>query len=223
MPQLTKARVLEEAVALLDDVGLDALTMRKLAERLGVQAGAIYWHYENKQALLGAMAEQMLAGCVVEGTPDPARWAEQTTAQMIALRRALLAHRDGGRVFAGTFVAAPNTLGLADAIVGTLRAVGLPPKDAAWTAMSMIHFVIGFVVEEQAAAGLDVRTFLSSLSDARFAHVSATAAHFTSTDYEARFAYGLDLMLGGTQRTIDRLTPAATKAGTSRARRPKRG
>ena len=53
-------RVVDVAIALLDADGLDALTMRKLATRLGVQAGALYWHFASKQALLDAMADRFL-------------------------------------------------------------------------------------------------------------------------------------------------------------------
>lgn len=225
MPRLTKSRVLDEALALLDQVGLDALTMRKLAEALGVQAGAIYWHYESKQHLLGAMAEHMLAGCVIEEPLDPARWSERLLAQLDAFRRALLAHRDGGRVFAGTFVAAPNTFGLAEVLVATLRAVGLSSRDAAWTAMSLIYFVNGFVVEEQAATGIDAQPFFAGIDAARFPQVAAAAEYFVDPDHGARFTYGLGLLIAGVQRKIeDAVLPAspAPAAAQSTARAPEK-
>lgn len=212
MPRLTKSRVLEEALSLLDQVGLDALTMRKLAEALGVQAGAIYWHYESKQHLLGAMAEQMLAGCVIEEPLDITRWTERLLAQLDAFRRALLAHRDGGRVFAGTFVAAPNTFGLAEVLVATLRAVGLSSRDAAWTTMSLIYFVNGFVVEEQAATGIDAQPFFAGIDAARFPQVAAATEYFVDPDHAARFAYGLGLLIAGIQRKIEGTSTAASPA-----------
>ena len=58
--RLRRERVVDVAIALLDADGLDALTMRKLATRLGVQAGALYWHFAGKQALLDAMADRFL-------------------------------------------------------------------------------------------------------------------------------------------------------------------
>jgi type II secretory pathway predicted ATPase ExeA len=54
--RLRREHVVDEAIVLLDADGLDALTLRKLATRLGVQAGALYWHFASKQALLDAMA-----------------------------------------------------------------------------------------------------------------------------------------------------------------------
>src|SRR5256885_5570673 len=96
--------VVRAALEVLDQTGLDGLSIRAIAERLGVRGPALYWHFRNKQALLDEMAEAMLAEHADElGPPregqswwdwlaDTARWQ----------RRALLSHRDGPRVFAGT-------------------------------------------------------------------------------------------------------------------------
>ncbi len=58
--QLRRGDVLDGAMAILDEYGLGDLTMRKLATSLGVQPGALYWHFPNKQTLLGAMADRIL-------------------------------------------------------------------------------------------------------------------------------------------------------------------
>jgi TetR/AcrR family tetracycline transcriptional repressor len=195
---------LSEAIALLDDVGSDALTMRRLAERLGVQAGALYWHYPNKQQLLAAMAEAMLADVALADDREPARWRERIVDQLMVLRRALLAHRDGGRVFAGTFVAEPNTLAVGEVIVGALRNVGLGKREAAWTALTLVHFVIGFVVEEQAAAGIDPTELERGLDRERHHHLADVAKAFTSGDFDARMTFGVGLMLDGVERALER-------------------
>ncbi|MFB9840649.1 TetR family transcriptional regulator, partial [Actinoallomurus acaciae] len=91
--RLTRDHTLAAALDLLDEVGLDGLSMRRLATALGVKNGATYWHFPSKQALLGAMAEAMLAGLTTgldPGLPWPGRTAE--TARR--LRRALLSRRD---------------------------------------------------------------------------------------------------------------------------------
>jgi len=98
--RLRREHVVDEAIALLDADGLDALTMRKLATRLGVQAGALYWHFASKQALLDAMADRFLEGF---GADLPAgSWDERLSAAGWRLREVLLSHRDGARVMAGT-------------------------------------------------------------------------------------------------------------------------
>src|ERR1700759_775016 len=102
--RLRRERVVDEAIALLDADGLDALTMRKLATRLGVQPGALYWHFAGKQALLDAMADRFLDG-FTDGLPPGGSWEEQFAAAGWRLREVLLSHRDGARVMAGTYVA----------------------------------------------------------------------------------------------------------------------
>ena len=67
--RLRREHVVDVAIALLDADGLDALTMRKLATRLGVQAGALYWHFANKRALLDAMADRFLEDFAADRRP----------------------------------------------------------------------------------------------------------------------------------------------------------
>src|SRR6185312_4685509 len=98
--RISRQQVLGAALELLDEVGLDQLTMRRLATALGVQNGATYWHFRSKQALLEAMADAMLAG-VADVAPGP--WDARVPELATRLRRALLARRDGARVFSGVF------------------------------------------------------------------------------------------------------------------------
>ena len=116
--------LVDVAIALLDADGLDALTMRKLATRLGVQAGALYWHFASKQALLDAMADRFLEGFAADRPAGS--WDEQFSALGWRLRQVLLSHRDA-RVMAGTYVAEPNTILLGNMVIEILQAAGLPP------------------------------------------------------------------------------------------------
>ena len=199
---LTREQIVEGALALLDEVGVDALTMRKLAERLGVRAGALYWHYPGKQQLMAALAEAVLSASSPAALPGD--WRAQVTGRLRALRRSLLAHRDGARVFAGTFVAEPNTLALGEALVGALREAGLGKRDAAWAAQGLSYFVIGAVIEEQAAEGTEPTPLTSRLDAVAHRHLIAVAKSFTSRDYETRFRFGLELMLDGIAARITR-------------------
>ena len=69
--QLRRADVVDGAMAILDEYGLADLTMRRLASSLGVQPGALYWHFPNKQTLLGALADRILAPLDAPVTPPP--------------------------------------------------------------------------------------------------------------------------------------------------------
>ncbi|WP_394846122.1 TetR/AcrR family transcriptional regulator C-terminal domain-containing protein [Pendulispora brunnea] len=214
MPRLTKERILSEALALLDEVGTEALTMRRLADQLGVQAGALYWHYPNKQSLVAAMAEEMLTDTALQADGEPEKWRARIVEQLMALRRALLAHRDGARVFAGTFVAEPNTLTLGEVLLGALRDAGLGKREAAWSCSSLVHFVIGFVVEEQAAQGFDPATLTSQVDRERYPNIAAVKGPFTSQDFDARMKFGLNLMLDGIERGLE--SRGASSGGRTR-------
>src|SRR5689334_12282747 len=93
-----RTEVVEAAIGLLDEVGLDGLTMRALASRLGVQAGALYRHYPSKQALLDAMAGHLI-GRDVGGPMAGGTWDEMLRGMAIGSRELMLAHRDGARLF----------------------------------------------------------------------------------------------------------------------------
>ncbi|HHK5808629.1 TPA: TetR family transcriptional regulator, partial [Serratia marcescens] len=99
--RLTRETVLRGALALLDDIGIDALSTRRLAQHLGVQSPTLYWHFKNKAELLKAMAETIMLDHREE-VPADIPWHAWVTANAINFRRALLAYRDGARLHAGT-------------------------------------------------------------------------------------------------------------------------
>src|ERR1700722_17687376 len=100
---LTKAGIVQAALGLLDDAGMDGLTVRALAARLGVQAPALYWHVRNKQALLDEMATRIWRsiGDVMAALPVDTPWRELMRTYALTVRRELLAHRDGPKAFSG--------------------------------------------------------------------------------------------------------------------------
>src|SRR5512143_581135 len=120
---LDQAQVVRAALALLDEVGIDELTMRRLAERLGVQAASLYRHVKDKDELLALLADE-IAGEI----PLPARsggWRDRLVEAAWNVRRGLKAHRDAARVLAGTAPFGPRRLRHVDSMLGILRAAGL--------------------------------------------------------------------------------------------------
>src|SRR5579872_3286321 len=105
--QLSREQVLAAALGLLDEVGLEHLTMRRLATALGVQNGATYWHFRSKQALLEAMADTLLTD-LTAGLDAESPWDERITEMARRLRVALLFRRDGARLFSAVFFPLPN-------------------------------------------------------------------------------------------------------------------
>jgi TetR/AcrR family tetracycline transcriptional repressor len=152
MMRLKQDTIVRGALELLNEVGLDEFTTRRLAEKLGVQSPTLYWHFKSKQALLDAMAYAMLREHDARPVPPPGPdWRAQWRENAYSFRRALLAYRDGARLHAGTLPSA-NQLPRAEAMMRVLRSVGFSPKDALSIIIAFSRFVVGWVLEEQAAA-----------------------------------------------------------------------
>lgn len=147
---LDRNRVVAEAVALLDDEGLDGVTTRKLAARLGVQSPTIYWHVPNKAALVTAIADAILADFVQHiSLPRPDQtWPDWLADLAGGLRRALLAHPDGARVIsAAQLSSAMNAL--SELALSALVAMSVPLRRARVVVLAVERFVIGYVLEER--------------------------------------------------------------------------
>jgi TetR/AcrR family tetracycline transcriptional repressor len=190
-----REQVVEAGLVLLDEVGLDGLTMRKVAERLGVQLNTVYWHVAGKPQLLAALADRIVAGCAAEPLPEPWRARVETLARR--LRQAMLAHRDGGRVVAGRYVIGVHTLAFGDKAVGALLDAGLPPREAAWATWTIGYYIFGLVQEEQAAPDADLAAMAESADAALYPAMAATLPHHLPTDFDERFEFGLKAVLDG--------------------------
>jgi len=146
---IEREKILDAALALLNDVGLDQFTTRRLAERLGVQQPALYWHFKNKSELLDAMNGLMLSRYHADRLPSPGEsWEDFTIANAHSHRRALLAVRNGARLNAGT---RPTTREFSDAERQLQLYVdaGFTAHEAFSIAISVSRYVVGFVLEEQ--------------------------------------------------------------------------
>ncbi|UNZ21500.1 TetR/AcrR family transcriptional regulator [Streptomyces sp. 891-h] len=202
--RLDKDRTIRTALDLLNESGLDALTMRRVADAVGAQAGALYRYFATKQDLLTAMAERMVEGVeAAAGSVEDGGWSEGVTRLARALRTALLAHRDGARVFAGTHATGPHTLGFADSLVGVLREAGFSDSEAARALYAVANFTVGHTLEEQAAlrpeneGSADAGDLHEAVVAGAYPHLAAALPVLTSTDFTAHFEFGLRLLLDG--------------------------
>ncbi|WP_033288888.1 TetR/AcrR family transcriptional regulator C-terminal domain-containing protein [Amycolatopsis jejuensis] len=193
-PAADRAHVTAAALRLLDEAGLDALTMRKLATAVGVQVGTLYGYFPTKRALLNAMAEELLAGCAETDETVP---SERVRTLLRNLRTALLSRRDGARVYAGTHSTGPNTLGLTETLLGALREGGLEAVEATESAILLVNFAIGHVLEEQATteANPDLPGEMAELKDAiqrgDYPLLTEFRVHLGETDYGRLFEQGI--------------------------------
>lgn len=216
--------IIEAAFALLDEEGLEGVTLRKVAARLGIRAPSLYWHFESKQALVDAMADALIDD-VASDIPAGQGW--RATLQQIAreFRRAFKAHRDGARVYAGTYLATENVLRAGENTIAALAGAGAPIDFAATAAMDMIYYVMGFVIEEQSwpQEGVDteaLRQAFFELAEARFPHCWQAKDAWSDPDFDRRFDQGLDLILDGIALRLDRYAQhKPPRAGRQAARR----
>lgn len=205
-PRLNRDDVLRAALALLNEIGIDALSTRKLAERLGVQSPTLYLHFKNKAALLDAMSEAIVVAHGPEIEPAPGQpWQDWLMANGRSFRRALLAYRDGARLHAGT---RPGQLQFAsiEARLQRLGAAGFEPGAATRLMVALGRFVIGWVLEEQAARSPDAPPSAGTgAPDAT--HYPLLAAGWAATlghDPDAAFDDALRLLIDGAQAQLAR-------------------
>ncbi|MBM4793930.1 TetR/AcrR family transcriptional regulator C-terminal domain-containing protein [Streptomyces sioyaensis] len=154
--RIDRNQVVDTALRLLNEVGLDGLTLRRIAKELNVQAPALYWHFKNKQELLDEMATEMFRRMVApmlgegrEGAGPGRGWQDVLRGACRGMRRQLLGYRDGGKVFSGTRMTDESYARPLDNLLTRLTAAGFSPSLAArawWTAYS---YTIGVVIEEQ--------------------------------------------------------------------------
>jgi TetR/AcrR family transcriptional regulator, tetracycline repressor protein len=153
-PSGDQQRIITAALELLDENGLDNLSLRKLAERLDLRAPALYWYFKNKEVLIDYMAEAILRNefySVPPRRPDE-RWQEWLIAVCSHLRNAMLRHRNGARIVAGARLDRAITLmKLYEVSLQSLTSAGLELQEAGLIVTTAFHFVFGRVIEEQAA------------------------------------------------------------------------
>ncbi|QTT75368.1 TetR/AcrR family transcriptional regulator C-terminal domain-containing protein [Streptomyces mobaraensis NBRC 13819 = DSM 40847] len=211
--RLDRDQVVSTALELLNDVGLEGLTLRRIGKELDVQAPALYWHFKNKQDLLDAMATEMLRRMTalqeVEGGFAPATWQEMLAGSHRALRRVLLTYRDGAKVYSGTRFTDTSYAVPMERYLASLVGAGFTPGEAARAYYTVYCFTIGYVIEEQSAAddpergvkGIDVTERAERLAEFPLA---AAAGPELFGDADAGFEAGLAAIVAGIAATRGR-------------------
>ena len=216
-------RIVEAAIRLLDEVGLVGLSMRRLAEQLGIQAATLYWYIRDKQELLGLLAETI---CAEVQPPDPtAPWRIRVEALMREYRRVLLAHRDAAHILAATLPAGPHRLRLVDQSLGAVLAAGFEGWAASRAGRLLVDYTTGFVQEEyitaarprlaptatadagdtREAASVRLATITEASRQAEeYPNIAALGPFLVDDDGEARFTFGLSVILDGLEQRRSR-------------------
>ncbi|MGW2489625.1 TetR/AcrR family transcriptional regulator C-terminal domain-containing protein [Streptomyces sp. NPDC001606] len=202
---LDRRRVADTALHLLNEVGLDGLTLRAIAQRLDVKAPALYWHFKDKQALLDEMATEMYRR-MVAGTahhPDDT-WQERLRKVNRGLRTALLGYRDGAKVFSGSRFTGTDHAPELEANLRFLTGAGFTLVQAVQAFRAAHLYTLGFVTEEQGMQprpdepqqGYDIGERARRLADHPLA---AEAGKVLFDDYDRQFEEGLAVVIAGVE------------------------
>jgi TetR/AcrR family tetracycline transcriptional repressor len=146
---LTRPTITHTALRLLDQVGLDGLTVRRLAAELGVKSPALYRHFRSKQELLDQMADAIIRAAGMGPPHHGESWQDWLTRRARAYRRSLLAHRDGARLVANAQWLNPATIRMYDEELTAMVGCGFTPVLALRTTGALAYYVNGFVLQEQ--------------------------------------------------------------------------
>jgi TetR/AcrR family tetracycline transcriptional repressor len=149
---LQRETVARAALRLVDEVGLDGLTTRRLATYLDIQSPSLYWHFTNKQELVNCMAEVMVADALADLHPPETNqdWATWLAEYARLVRRMELSHRDGARIVAEADLTLGSFGSSADLAVRVLHDAGFAPQSALVCVVTMVNYVLGNAFEIQA-------------------------------------------------------------------------
>ena len=212
---LSRERVLETAVTLADRHGLEWLSMRKLADELGVAAMSLYYYVPNKLDLVDGMID-IVFGEIEPPSPD-VDWKTAMRRRAVSTREALNRHRWAVGQMEGRSSHGPSNLRLHDAVLGCLRGAGFSLEMTVHAYSVQDAYIYGFLLQEAdmtpetsddfaATAEQQMETYKDVLADYPYL-VEVVGGHVAKAgyDYETEFLFGLDLILAG----LDKLREAS--------------
>jgi AcrR family transcriptional regulator len=202
--RLSREGIVAAAVELADQDGLDGLSMRRLAQHLGVDAMSIYYHVHDKETLLGEMADAVTAE--IPPVPAGGPWTGQLRSLIMGARRVMLSHPWVVRVFTDRATPTPAVLLHIERVLAVLRGGGCP-VDLSHHAIHLLGSrILGFsqdLFDDTPPAGAPPPDPAWAATMPHVAELAAAVTHdgaLSGCDDEAEFAFGLDLLLDGLER-----------------------
>lgn len=208
--QLTRERVVAEALAVIAQDGVQALTMRRLAARLGVVPGALYHHVRNKQQLHDLVLDNVLAEVDVRLDPSLG-WTDRLKLLAHRLRQVLEDHPGVAGILKTRDPLGPHSLALAEAFLGPLQAAGFADREAGLAFFLLVDYTVGFAVSgpptsvneqrvRDPATRSQLHQFFRSLPSDRFPALVALGEHVWVDNRDERFTAGLQVLVDGLER-----------------------
>ena len=205
--RLSKRAVVDRALKLADADGLDTLTIRKLAQDLGVTPMALYWHFRSKDDLLEGMSEQIWGEVEVNVDPSVPWWA-QLQGGLESLIQVLRAHRSAPQLVLEHEKRNEAALHATETALAILRSAGFDALHAAeiarstlWTAITLVMSEAGyhpeFSDEERAEWNRRSQIELAMLPAARYPRLVECAAPMANCDPDFHYRFGVELFIAG--------------------------
>ncbi|RKG91884.1 TetR/AcrR family transcriptional regulator C-terminal domain-containing protein [Corallococcus terminator] len=215
---LTREKVLQTALTLVDRDGTEALSMRKLATVLGVDAMSLYHHVANKDAVLDGVAELFLAA--IEPPGPTGDWREDVRALAAAFRHAAVQHPRAAPLVLTRQLKSNQGLAGTESALAILHAAGFPPEEAVHALRSVLAFLVGTLLREvssgptfsgQNLGGLAGRR--ADLKDSGFPHVAWAAPHLAACHHLTEFNFGLELLVAALEQRLSPRRAPSPRAG----------
>ncbi|GIH15118.1 TetR/AcrR family transcriptional regulator [Rugosimonospora africana] len=207
---LTRDRVLRSAVELADASGIEALSMRKLGESLGVEAMSLYNHVSGKEDLLDGMIDVVFDEIELPSSEDG--WRESMRRRAGSVREALSRHRWAIGLMESRVTPGPATLRHHDAVIGCLRQGGFPVALTAHAFSVLDSYIYGFALQEKSLpfetpeeTSELAQSIMGGFAEGAYPHLAELAtAHILQPGYSYgdEFAFGLELILDGLERGL---------------------
>lgn len=209
--RLSRSAVVDRALALADGEGVDALTIRRLAQELGVTPMALYWHFRNKEELIAGLAGRIWGE--VKSDVDPAAgWPRKLRSLLESLIDVLRAHPSASALLLGADKLGPAYWQVTEVTLDVLRSAGFDAvhaseiaRSALWTGLMLVMsepgFDPGLTEAERAEHIRHKQVELASLPPERYPRLVEAAVPLTACDDEPVFHYqfGVDLFIAGVQ------------------------
>ncbi|MFF5294498.1 TetR/AcrR family transcriptional regulator C-terminal domain-containing protein [Paractinoplanes globisporus] len=193
-PPIPRERIVDTALAIVDEHGADALTLRALADRLGASTATLYRHVSGRAELIGLVIDRMLGGARL---PDEGgEWQVVLRDGFTAVFTTLTEHRRVAGLLVEQFPAGPNAIAFRERILGVLLRDGFSPDEAALTVATLGRFTLGFAMQS-AAHELTREEANSAIDRGRYPDVARVLATVGQRPLGDEFGFGLTHLLGG--------------------------
>lgn len=209
-PRITREQIVDTALAIAEEQGLEAVSLHKIAAALDVKTMSLYRHIADKAALLDAMGDAILAGFRTPET-DGAPW--DLTIKLLAreFRRTAMTYPRAAPLVLTRRLNAPGAMPIVEEVLRLSAAVGVDPDEAVHALRAFIAFLVGTLLRESSLTSAPDASPAGELDVESLPHLRPAADALRRIDHTAEFEYGLDLVVDALRL---RLSPPTTETST---------